>query len=220
MIKCCIFDLDGTLLDTLTTITYYVNLVFERHGIDTLTNEECKKFVGSGAENLIRRALEYKGVCDGDRAVKILAEYVNEYDRNPLHLTTAFPGIEETLLSLKAKGIKLTVLSNKPDSAVKNIVASFFPNIFDAVYGQINGVPMKPEPSMANRVIGDMGASNSETAFIGDTEIDILTGKNLGVGLNIGVLWGFRGLDELKRAGADTVVSSAQEILSEITAVN
>lgn len=216
MIKCCIFDLDGTLLDTLTTITYYVNKVFSRHGIDTITDTECKYFVGSGAEKLIRRALGSKGITDEEKITELLSEYVREYDEKPLYLTSAFSGIEELLYSLKEKGIKLTVLSNKPDSAVKSIVASFFPNIFDAVYGQIKGVPMKPDPTAANRIISDMGVMNSETAFIGDTEVDVKTGRNLNVGLNIGVLWGFRGIDELKDAGADVTVSSAREILSAV----
>ena len=220
MIKCCIFDLDGTLLDTLTTITYYVNKVFSAHGIEKITNDECKYFVGSGAEKLIRRALLSKGITDEDTVMSLLSEYVSDYDKNPLHLTSVFPGIREALCALRAKGIRLAVLSNKPDSATKSIVASFFPSTFDAVYGQRAGVPMKPDPACADRIISDMGVLRSEVAFIGDTEVDTKTGRAAGVGLNIGVLWGFREREELLAGGADVTVSSADEIVTEVMALD
>jgi phosphoglycolate phosphatase len=194
--------------------------VFLSHGIEKITNDECKYFVGSGAEVLIRRALASKGITDEDTVMSLLSEYVSDYDKNPLHLTSVFPGIRETLSALSERGIRLAVLSNKPDSATKSIVASFFPNTFDAVYGQRAGVAMKPDPACADGIISDMGLSRSEVAFIGDTEVDTKTGRAVGVGLNIGVLWGFRKKEELLLGGADVTVSSADQIITEVMALD
>lgn len=220
MIKCCIFDLDGTILDTITSITHFVNQTLQNHGIETITEDECKYFAGNGARNLITRALKSKGIYDSDTVEAILSEYNSAYDADPLYLTDAFPGIKELLSSLAERKIRLAVLSNKPDSTVKSIVNSFFPDVFDDVRGGVEGLPLKPSPEIPRDILAGLGISAENTAWIGDTSTDIETGVNLGVKLNIGVLWGFRRRSELEAAGADIIVSTPEQILSEVIRID
>ena len=219
MIKCCIFDLDGTILDTITTITYYVNVILEKHGIEPVTVDECKYFAGNGAYKLIERSLNSKGIYEEERIRALLAEYVPAYDEAPLYLTEVFDGISEMLSDLKAKGMKLAVLSNKPDTSVKSIVEHFFPGIFDEAAGGIDGVPLKPDPTAAIGILERLGISESETAWVGDTSTDIETGKNLKAAISIGVLWGFRKREELVAAGADLIVDHPSEIVRGVEAI-
>lgn len=217
MIKCCIFDLDGTILDTINTITYFVNITLERYGISPVTDEECKYFAGCGAKSLIKSALASKNISVSDeKFCEIFNFYKSSYDANPLYLTSVFPGIRELLSELKSSGVRLAVLSNKPDFAVRSIIESFFGGVFDAVRGAVDGVPLKPSASAALEIIKDLSVKPSECAWIGDTKTDVETGKNLGVSLNVGVLWGFRKEDELRLAGADFIAESAEDILKEI----
>ena len=220
MIRCCIFDLDGTILDTITTITYYVNLIFDRRGIERVTNDECKYFAGNGARTLIARALKSKGITDSCLSEEILREYMAAYDEAPLYLTEPFAGIRDMLNALKERGIKLAVLSNKPDTATKSVVKHFFDGVFDEAVGGIEGVPLKPDPTAARAILKKLGISENETAWIGDTSTDIETGKNLGASISIGVLWGFRECSELEAAGADAIVGSANEIVREVLRVD
>ena len=131
MIKYAVFDLDGTLLDTLTTITYYVNLVLKREGIREISEEECKYFIGNGAKILIRRVLESRGIFDEQANYRIWKEYNREYNASTLYLTEPYPQISELLTLLKERKIKLAVLSNKPDDTARNIIPAFFPEVFD-----------------------------------------------------------------------------------------
>lgn len=220
MIKCCIFDLDGTVLDTLTTIAHFVNSTLSRYGIENITEDECRRFVGNGARALITRAVNSKSIYDDKLIDAVLSDYNLAYDAEPLYLTSVFDGIERLLAELKERKIKLALISNKPDSTVQSLAKAFFGDTFDAVAGGTDGVPLKPDPASARRILGGFGIKASETAWIGDTATDVKTGKNLGVRLNIGVLWGFRTREELEGVGADKLVSSADEIFGEVTAVD
>jgi phosphoglycolate phosphatase len=212
MIKCCIFDLDGTILDTIGTITYFVNSAITPYGVAPITVEECKYFAGNGARKLITRAIVSRGITDALLTEKILGEYNAAYDADPLYMTGVFEGIPEALALLKEYGVKLAVLSNKPDPTVKQIVEGFFPGIFDIALGGREGVPLKPDPTAALDIISALGFAPDECAWVGDTSTDIETGKNLGARVSVGVLWGFRKRDELVGAGADVVISSASEL--------
>ncbi len=220
MLKCCIFDLDGTILDTLTTITYYVNNTLTHFGIEKITEEECKYFVGEGAYKLITRALLSKGLDPEPIMPDIFKHYNAAYDAEPMYLTKPFSGIPELLGELKAAGIRLAVLSNKPDFATRGVVSHFYGDIFDIVRGGIDGIPLKPDPTAAQRIIAELGISPEECAWIGDTSTDMKTGRNLGVRLNIGVPWGFREAPELWESGADTVVSTPADIAREVFAID
>ena len=216
MIKLCIFDLDGTILDTITTITYYVNETLKKYGMKPITNERCAEFVGQGAKNLIKRALIENGEESLDRLDTILSDYKALYDNNPGYLTKEFPGTTEMLKKLKEKSIKLAVLSNKQDYSTRVVVEELFPGIFDEVRGAVDGAPLKPDPTVPSEIAKNLGVLPSECAWIGDTPVDIKTGIALGVSLNIGVSWGLRYPEQLIEAGCDVVVNKPVEILDEV----
>ena len=213
MIKFCIFDLDGTLLNTIKTINYYVNSVLKDEGLDGISEEECKHFIGDGARLLIERSLAKFGVSDKGRIEATLKKYTSLYDSAPLYLTEVYEGVREALDTLKAKGVRLAVLSNKPDFATKSVVKHFFrEGLFDVVRGGVDGVRLKPAPDGVLSLLDLMGAREEETAFIGDTSVDILTAKNANLIISIGVLWGFRDFAELKESGADIIIDTADRL--------
>ena len=214
MIRCAIFDLDGTLLDTVTTITHYVNLVLDRHGIPAISEDECKYFVGNGARKLIERVMESRKITDGNTELSVYEEYNREYNSDTLYLTNPYEGIEELLISLKNKGVTLAVLSNKPDEATRDIIPAFFPNTFSVVHGGRDGIMLKPAPDGVLEILNEIGAAPDELMYIGDTNVDMLTGKNSGARLTVGVSWGFRTREELESSGADVIVDSPSEIIN------
>ena len=218
MIKCCIFDLDGTILDTISTIAYYVNKTLQKFGYGEITEEECKSFVGNGARSLIARALAHLGISDGEVAERVLSTYDKEYKSAPYHLTARYFGMSELLSELRARGIKLAVVSNKQDAITREAVSHFYPGLFDAVVGGRDGVPLKPAPDASLALISELGFSPDEVAFIGDTSVDVETGINMGAGLVVGVSWGFRKIDELARA--DASADHPAEILTVIEKKN
>ncbi len=212
-IKACIFDLDGTLLNTLTTITYYVNHSLKNVGADMISEETCRILVGKGARNLLERALAHVGHTVEDFEAFFLS-YDATYNAAPDYLTEPYPGICELLSSLKEKGIRIAVLSNKPEGAVRPLVEKFFGNAVDVLSGGKDGVPLKPNPDAVAPVLSALGLSAQETAFIGDSGVDMQTAKNYGAGLAIGVTWGYRDAEELRACGADVLAGEAREILS------
>lgn len=212
MIKYCIFDLDGTLLNTLPTILYYLNDTLTSFGYPPATEEQCKRYVGDGARNLISRALADRGECDDGKIRQVLSEYDKAYNSSPLYLTQPYPGISELIGALKGAGITVGVVSNKPDFAAVAVVRAFFGDAFSFVTGAKDGTPLKPAPDAPLALLGKMGGDPSECAFIGDIGVDIYTGKNMGAALTVGVLWGFRDERELKAAGADAIVADPDEI--------
>lgn len=216
MIKYAIFDLDGTLLNTLTTITYYVNLILKRKGLKEITEEECKYFVGNGARKLIWRAANSRGLTDEAKIAEIFDEYNEEYNAAPLYLTEPYSGIVELVSALKAKNIKLAVLSNKPDAATVDIVPSFFGDSFEVVHGARDNVALKPMPEGVFEICRELSATVDELMYLGDTNVDMMTGKNAKAKLTVGVSWGFRPVAELVEAGADVVVDNPLEILDLI----
>ena len=213
MIRHCIFDLDGTLLNTLGTITYYVNKALSDFSLPTITEEECRIILGNGAAVLMRRAMELYGVYEPQLYERVLEHYIALYDAAPLHLTVPYDGIEELLAGLRADGITVAVVSNKPDYATCRVVEHFFGDLIGSVRGGRDGVPLKPDPTAPLSVLEDIGGRAEECAFIGDTATDIMTGRNMGAGLAVGVLWGFRDRSELEAAGADVTVSHPVELL-------
>ena len=216
MIKYCIFDLDGTLFNTLTTITHYVNLTLSKNGISPISEEQCCSFIGHGARVLIRRTLMSKGIVDDELGARLLSEYNDAYNGNTLYLTKPYDGIPELLSALKDRNIRLGVLSNKPDKTTNIIIASFFEGLFDDVRGGREGIPLKPAPDAVNMMIADSGFLPEEVMYIGDTGVDVETGLAAGVGVTVGVSWGFRTVEELVSSGATLVVNHPDEILREV----
>ena len=212
-IKCAVFDLDGTLLKTAKTIQYYLNLTLSKYGLPTVSEADTKRMVGNGARILITRAM-------GDRANdtelydKVFRDYNEAYDADPYYLTEPYDGVPEMLTALREQGITLAVLSNKPDTAVKLAVEHFFPGFFASVLGARDGVPLKPDPTALFNMLEALGISPDETAYIGDSEPDVLIAKAASVGLPIAVSWGFRSMEQLKNAGATTILDKATDILT------
>ena len=211
MIKTCIFDLDGTLINSLPAIAHFGNTALSAYGFPTHETEKYKYVVGDGAAVLVHRML---GEYDTDENYKkVKAEYDRLYESDVLYNTFPYDGIKELLSNLKQNGIKIAVLSNKPHNVTSMVVTKLFgENTFDICFGQRDNIPKKPAPDGALIICKEIGCTKDEVIFIGDTNVDIRTGKNAGF-TTIGVLWGFRDENELKEANADYIVSSTDKIL-------
>lgn len=212
--KAVIFDLDGTLLNTIDTIKYYCDNALRDNGFNTIPVSEYKLMVGNGAKLLIERAMNYTR-ADWTEAEfdKVFKAYNTAYDADTLYLTEPYEGVVDVLKGLKNDGYKTAVLSNKPDFATRDVVKTVFGDgLFDIVRGGIDGVPLKPDPTAVFEIMEELGVAAEETVFVGDTKVDIATGKNAGL-YSIGVLWGFRDEAELTAAGADVIINDAARIL-------
>lgn len=220
MIKLAIFDLDGTVLSTLSTINYFVCRTLVKYGLPAITDEECCGFAGNGPKKLITRAFAYRGVTDEETVNRALADYIADYDSDPFNLTEPFDGVVEMLKGLKEKGIKVAIVSNKQDSSVKLAAEHFFGDLVDLAFGSREGVPTKPHPDAVLPVVRHFGLAPDECAFVGDSDVDVLTGINLGCALTIAVTWGYRSIDVLTESGAKVFANTADEILTIINNFN
>lgn len=210
MIKGCIFDLDGTLLSTLPTIAYYGNITLEKFGFLALPVKNYKYYCGNGARVLVKRIMKDSG-ADDSLFDSMFDFYNKAYNSDTAYLTKPYDGIKDMLIFLKNSQIKTAVISNKPDFATKAAVNNFLPNMFDIVRGGTDDVPLKPNPSAIFEIMSDLGICSSECIYIGDTDVDMQTGKNAGI-FTVGVLWGFRTSAELENNGADMIVKIPHEI--------
>ena len=211
--KACIFDLDGTLTNTLESMTYSVNLTLEEMGLSKITKDQCRLFVGNGARVLIEKSLKAAGDTDASRIEEGMEIYGRIFDRNCTYHVTPYEGIPEMLKALKDKGIQLAVLSNKPDrQTVKVVKAIFGEELFDYAQGQKEGIRRKPEPDGVWYLMEQMHVSKEECLYIGDSEVDAATGRNAGL-KTIGVLWGFRDRKTLDTAGVDDLIDRPDELL-------
>ena len=217
MIKYALFDLDGTLLYTLDTIRYHLNATVSDLSLGTVTLDDTRRFIGNGARKLVARALEKNGVTDDEAVAKVLGIYNRAYDADPLPLTYPYDGVVELVDALYERGIVLGVVTNKPEPTAIQLVESFFPGKFACVRGGKAGAILKPDPTEALTLLAGVGGSASECAFIGDTDVDVYTGKNMGAALSIGVSWGFRSREELIPSGADFILDNAHDVLKVIT---
>ena len=211
--KACIFDLDGTLTNTLESMTYSVNLTLEEMGLSKITKDQCRLFVGNGARVLMEKSLKAAGDTDASRIEEGMEIYGRIFDQNCTYHVTPYEGIPEMLKALKDKGIQLAVLSNKPDrQTVKVVKAIFGEELFDYAQGQKEGIRRKPEPDGVWHLMEQMHVSKEECLYIGDSEVDAATGRNAGL-KTIGVLWGFRDRKTLETAGADDLIDRPDELL-------
>ena len=218
MTKLCIFDLDGTVLDTVHTIAYYGNYALSKHGIEPIEDKEYNYFAGNGAVNLIKRALKFRNCLTDEVFEKVFKDYNTAYNADTSYLTAPFEGIKETLDAIKAQGIKMAILSNKPHFATCGVINSLFgAGYFDCVYGQRESVPIKPDPTAVYEIIEECGVKPEDCLYIGDTGTDMKTGKNANL-YTVGVTWGFRGKDELLEGGADIIIDKPVQLLGCIDA--
>ena len=211
--KACIFDLDGTLTNTLESMTYSVNLTLKEMGLSQITKDQCRMFVGNGARVLIEESLKVSGDPKASRIEEGMKIYGRIFDQNCTYHVTLYEGIPEMLKALKDRVIHLAVLSNKADRQTVKVVKEIFgDNIFDYAQGQKDGIRRKPEPDGVWYLMEQMQVSKEECLYIGDSEVDAATGKNAGL-KTIGVLWGFRDRKTLETAGADHLIERPEELL-------
>lgn len=212
MNKCAIFDLDGTLLNTIETIKFYANSALKKFGFNEISADRYKYLVGNGAKVLVERML-MENNCLNDENFKNVYKVYNElYNADVQYLTEIYPGILNLLAGLKENGYKLAVLSNKPNNAAIEAVKHYFGDTFDIIYGAFEDLPKKPDPTILNKLLSELNCDIENSIYIGDTGVDMKTGK-AGKLLTIGVLWGFREKEELMENGADILVSTPEEIL-------
>jgi len=207
-----LFDLDGTLLDTIEDLRDSMNWALERQGCPPRTVEECKRFVGDGVENYARRALpaEHR---DPDAIARCMADVRADYAARWRRKTRPYDGIPQLLDGLTRRGLKLAVLSNKPDDFTRLMVAELLGRWrFDEVRGARDDVPQKPDPAAALRIAEALAVPPARFLYVGDTNTDMRTANAAGM-FAVGALWGFRDAPELTAHGAHVLVQRPPEIL-------
>lgn len=210
--KAVIFDLDGTLLDTIEDLTLCFNSVVEKRGFPVFTVDEYKLLVGNGAENVIRRIIPKDRITE-DLVKECLAEFKAVYGAGCQIHTKPYPDIEQLLRALEKKGIKCAVLSNKPHESTVQCVQYYLPAIpFHRVLGKREETLLKPDPQLTLQILKDMQVSPEGCIFLGDTATDMQTAGNAAI-FPVGALWGFRSEKELVGAGAKKLISNPLELL-------
>lgn len=213
MDKLIIFDLDGTLIDSLPDIYECVNLTLSHFNYPLRQKSEIRQFIGNGARNLIKQSF---GDINGAELDEKLAFYNKIYTESGSPKTRLFDGVPEMLYSLKEKGYKLAILTNKPQMTTEKVYEKYLSQFnFDMVVGQSGSVKCKPDPTATLNILKTLGVQKQNTIFIGDGETDVLTSKNAGV-KNISVLWGYRDKDQLEKAGASNFVNQIKDIFTLI----
>lgn len=204
-----IFDLDGTILDTLADLRDSVNFTLEKNGLPTRSTEEIRAFVGNGIRLLIERAVPEN--TESDVTDKCFLDFKEHYKINSANSTKPYDGVTSVLKELKSKGVKLAVVSNKADFAVQGLMESYFPNLFDYAVGEREGVRRKPCPDSVFEVFKKLSADKNSTVYIGDSEVDVETAKNAGLPC-IAVTWGFRDKNVLEAACPEYIIDKPSEI--------
>lgn len=209
--KAYIFDMDGTLVDSLESIAYFANKALEKFGLKTIPVERYKHLAGNGAATLVKRMIKEN---NGDESLfeKVSYEYNTTYDNDFLYLTKPYDGVLEMLSKLKSQGCKTAIISNKPHSTAKKISDELFGDLIDICFGKRDGYPVKPDPESVNEIIGILGVDKKDCIYIGDTITDMETGKNAGL-YTVGVLWGFRDEDEIKSGEPQKIINHPLQIL-------
>jgi phosphoglycolate phosphatase len=218
MIKTAIFDLDGTLLNTIGDLSAAVNVALAENGLGSVEEDKVKMALGNGYRRLLADTCKNMGYEVSQSQIdKLMADFSAYYIEHCDCKTAPYEGVDFLLETLKAKGIKLAVVSNKGDSAVKKLAAKYFSNIGITV-GEREGIRRKPEPDSILEVMRQLGAKKEEVAYIGDSEVDYETYKNAGIKYGILVDWGFRDAKDLEKYKSDVtaIVSSPEELLTII----
>lgn len=209
--KLIIFDLDGTLLDTVADLAFSVNHALAKNGFPSHAIEAYKYFVGNGVNKLIERSLP-EGYGTEANIALIKEDFRNFYDKHSADHTVPYDGIRELLQTLQKEGLMLAVASNKYHSATESLIREIFPEIaFAAVYGQREGKPPKPDPSIVLDILQRTSVMATEALYVGDSGVDMLTAANSGV-RSVGVTWGFRSREELVEAGACHIANKPDEV--------
>ncbi len=213
MKKAVIFDLDGTLADTIASITCCGNRALNRFGLPSFGEQDYKYFVGDGAAVLIRRALKRAGDEKLLHFDQVYEEYIRLFARDCMYQVKPYDGIPSLLGELKARGVRIAVLSNKPHANTLHVVEELFgKGFFDHVQGQQEGVPRKPAPDGVYQIERALGVVSDDCLYVGDTAVDMETGNGALIH-TVGVLWGFRDRQELEAAGACSIIERPEQLL-------
>ena len=214
--KAAIFDLDGTLIDSLADLADSANEMLVGFGFPRHDLDKYRYFVGNGSRKLIERCLPAEKADDSAFVDEALAKYKLCYDKNLTHKTVCYEGIMDMLTALQAKHIPLGICTNKHQSAADVIVDKLFPkDMFVSVIGDCKDMPRKPDPKKVLLIAAKMGVKPTEVAYFGDTSVDMDTANNAGM-LPIGVTWGFRPQEELVAHGAKILLDTPMELFSKV----
>lgn len=210
--SCVIFDLDGTLLDTIPSILNHVNETLGVHGLSPISYEECRAFIGHGARRLISCAFAARGVTEEAIVQSALARYNAAYDADPYVGTHPYDGVHELLRALEREGGRLCVVSNKPQPTVERLLSHFFDDVhFSVIVGGRDDLPLKPDPAVGHFVSEQLSIDLSQMTVVGDSDVDMHFARSLGV-RGVGVSWGFRSVECLLDAGADVIAHRASQL--------
>lgn len=207
--KAVVFDMDGTILDTLEDLRSSVNHALREHGLPERSSAEIRSFLGSGMVYLIHRAVPE--ATDPETEASVLASHKAYYPMHCAEQTKPYPGICELLSSLRDAGILTAVVSNKSDPNVQALVKDYFDGLFTVAVGARDGVPRKPSPELVEIALSELGVSKSDAVYIGDSDIDVATARNAGLSM-ITVLWGFRDKPQLIEAGAERFAENTDDV--------
>jgi phosphoglycolate phosphatase len=207
--KLAIFDMDGTILNTIDDLAASLNYVLEKSGFPARTMDEVISFIGNGLRKLIERGVP-EGT-DSETVDKVLADFKEYYAVHCADKTAPYDGIIELLENLRRNGCLTAVVSNKADDAVQELCRKYFDGLFDYAVGERSGILRKPAPDSVNEVLEKLNVKRENAVYIGDSDVDIKTAENAGMD-SIIVEWGFRERDFLLKKGAKTIVSAAKEI--------
>lgn len=205
-----IFDLDGTLLNTLDDLADAVNFALEQYGFPQRTLEEIRRFVGNGVRNLIE--LSIPDGLDNPQFEECLLTFKSHYSKNMQNKTRPYEGVMELLQILRAKNIKSAIVSNKFDKAVKELNRQYFGDQIPVAIGESAQIHKKPAPDSVFEALRELGSSAQEAVYVGDSEVDVRTAKNAGL-FCIGVTWGFRDKEILVKEGADVMIDHPEDLL-------
>ena len=210
-IKCAVFDLDGTLINTITDLGNACDFLIMKYGFCAHWDEDdYKRFVGNGMKKLVERAFKHtlsEGVLNSR-----LEEFKEYYNEHYLDNTAAYEGVKEQIMLLKEKGIKTAVVTNKAEESAAFIIESLFgKGTFDVIVGQREGLPVKPAPDGVFIALKEMGCTAEEAIYFGDSNVDMQTAKNANI-KSVGVTWGYRSKEELIEEGADIIIDNVSEM--------
>ncbi|NLW87860.1 MAG: HAD family hydrolase [Planctomycetes bacterium] len=208
--KAVVFDLDGTLLDTIDDLADSMNVALAVHGLPKRTPAQCKYFVGDGVRNFALRAMA--PVSDEKVLAKVIEKYTADYAQRWAAKTRPYEGVVELLRELGQRGLAMAVLSNKPDEFTRRMTQQMLPDCFAVVVGARPDVPHKPDPAAALAIARQLGAEPAQCLYVGDTNTDMQTAAAAGM-YGVGVLWGFRTKAELIQNGAKSLVNHPLELL-------
>lgn len=208
--KAVIFDMDGTILNTLEDLKNATNYSLSQFNMPERTLEEVRMFVGNGIRKLVERAVP--AGTSAEKIDEVLDVFLKYYEVHSADNTSSYPGIHELVEKLKAAGIKTAVSTNKADAPAQELGKEYFNGIFDLIVGQRDGLRTKPAPDSVNEILKILNIQKKDAVYVGDSDVDVQTAANSGLDF-IGVSWGFRGRKFLQEKGAKNIVDSADEIL-------